>query len=259
MGAVYRAYDPTSERTVAVKVLLWGTMANRLERQRFLLEARAAALLNHPGIVRVLDTGVHEGCPYFTMEYVDGPSMRDVLEKQGPFPVEEALQMLAHIATAVHYAHGRGIVHRDIKPANILLQEGALPRVIDFGIAGYECEDLDGLGASERGGGTPQYMSPEQAGATSAHISHLSDVYSLGALFFHMVMGHPPPTGLSGGAPKRTHASRELAQHKSSTSTLLAEALHLCAKAMAINPSHRYRSALELAQEAERLLGARSP
>lgn len=253
MGAVYRAYDPVTERIVAVKVLLWGTMANRLERQRFLQEARAAAHLNHPGIVRVLDTGVHEGCPYFTMEYVAGPSLHAVLEEQGPYQVQAALQLLATIATAVHYAHGQGIIHRDLKPANILLEDGHAPRVIDFGIAAHEGEVLDEVG-SGRLGGTPAYMSPEQATIGLARTGPRSDVFSLGALFFHMLTGYPPPTGFLERGPQFTAELLEVSRQKRHGTRLYAEALMLSSKAMALDPADRYGSALELSQEARRLL-----
>lgn len=259
MGAVYRAYDPRSEQVVAVKVLLWGTMANRLERHRFLLEARAAAHLDHPGIVRVLDAGVHEGCPYFAMEYVSGPSLRAVLEEQGPIPVQTALRMLADISGAVHHAHVRGIVHRDLKPANILLQDGKLPRVIDFGIADCEHEEMGRLVSSGHCGGTPLYMSPEQASGSPVQTSPLSDVYSLGALFFHMLTGSPPQVGVSGLGRLRSVNRLERVLQGDGGEALWTAALHLSHKAMAVEPADRFASALELSLEADRLLGASVP
>lgn len=130
MGVVYRAWDPQLDRTVALKMLLWSGMAGEVRRRRFKREAQAIARLEHPGIVRVYDSGVHEGSPFYTMDYLAGQTLAERLEQEKRFSPEAALRVVALVARALGHAHARGIVHWDVKPGNILLTENNEPHIL---------------------------------------------------------------------------------------------------------------------------------
>ena len=198
MATVYLARDLRHEREVAIKVLR-PELAAALGSERFLAEIRTTANLQHPGILPLHDSGSVEGIPYYVMPYVEGESLRDRLERDVQLPVDEAVRIAGEIGAALDYAHRRGIIHRDIKPENILLHDGR-PVLADFGIA---------LAASRAGGarltgtglsiGTPHYMSPEQA-MGERQITPRSDLFSLGAVTYEMLAGHPPFAGASAQA-----------------------------------------------------------
>src|SRR6187399_2319152 len=134
MGVVYKARQDGLDRVVALKMVLVGAHASDMDVRRFLIEARSVARLQHPNIVQVFDIGEDKGLPYFTLEYVDGPSL--AVHMAGvPLPIAEAARIAHTIATAMQYAHDLGVLHRDIKPANILLTSGGVPKVADFGLA----------------------------------------------------------------------------------------------------------------------------
>jgi len=184
MGVVYRAFDPQLERNVAVKVVRPDRMDSAASkkdwRERLLREARLAGGLSHPGIVVVYDAGREGDAAYIAMEYVTGPSM-DKLLRAGPLPLPKARAILRQVAAALDFAHQKGVIHRDVKPANILLQDGVLPKVTDFGIATLS-SDRTGDGA-----GTLPYMAPEQADGQEADIR--SDQFSLAAVAYEMLTG----------------------------------------------------------------------
>jgi serine/threonine-protein kinase len=176
MGAVHRAHDRRLDRDVAVKIPT--LEAGPTARERFRREARAAARLSHPNIVRVYDWDERDGTAYIVMEYVDGPSLRDVLAVSGRVPVRDAAGIGAQIADALAHAHSHGVVHRDVKPSNVLLERGTVVKVGDFGIAhSTESETITDPGAVV---GTVGYLSPEQL--RGARADARSDIYSLGML-----------------------------------------------------------------------------
>ncbi len=189
MGVVYKAEQTSLKRPVAVKMILRGELATAEDRRRFQTEAEAAGQLHHPNIVPVYDVGEQSGRAYFTMEYIDGKTLQEIL-LDGPMPPRDAARVLASVSRAIDYAHHHGVLHRDLKPSNILVDTRGNPRLTDFGLA-KQVKD----GSLTRTGavvGTPAYMSPELASGGRAEIGPASDVYSLGAILYHMLCGQPP-------------------------------------------------------------------
>jgi predicted Ser/Thr protein kinase len=202
MGAVYRARQKALDRVVALKILPPGIGQDPAFAERFAREARAMAKLNHPGVVTLYEFGQAEGQFYFLMEFVDGVSLRQLLDA-GRLSPREALAIVPHICDALQYAHDRGIVHRDIKPENILLDRQGHVKVADFGLAKLVGAGTEPSGAAggtpcaavltEAGKvmGTPQYMAPEQV-SHPADVDHRADIYSLGVVFYQMLTGELP-------------------------------------------------------------------
>jgi serine/threonine-protein kinase len=201
MAVVYLARDRKHDRPVAIKIMRPEIVAG-LGTERFLLEIRILARLQHPHILALLDSGATDEKPprpFYVMPYVDGETLRQRLDREGPLPVPEALRLVRETGEALHYAHAEGLIHRDVKPENILLSQGhAL--VADFGIA-----RAAGLAAGERltrtgmSMGTPAYMSPEQA-AGELDVDARADQYSLACVLYELLAGQPPFTGLHPGA-----------------------------------------------------------
>jgi serine/threonine protein kinase len=189
MGVVYKARQMSLGRTVALKMILAGQLAGETEVRRFHAEAQAAAALDHPGIVPVFEVGRHNGRHFLAMAFVDGPSLQARLQA-GPLPLREAAALVREAAEAIAAAHDRGIVHRDLKPHNILVDRDGRPKVTDFGLA----KRLDGGGELTGTGevlGTPNYMTPEQAGG-ARNVGLAANVYALGAVLYAALTGRPP-------------------------------------------------------------------
>ncbi|MGH7499755.1 MAG: serine/threonine-protein kinase [Gemmatimonadales bacterium] len=192
MATVYRAHDLRHDRQVAMKVL-HPDLAATLGPERFLREIRVTSRLQHPHILPVFDSGEAAGQLWYTMPYIEGPSLRERLRREVQLPVAAALDLATQVADALGYAHGQGIVHRDIKPENILI-DGTRAVVADFGIA--RALDLAGGERLTETGlalGTPTYMSPEQA--MGSPVDARSDIYSLACVLYEMLAGEPPFTG----------------------------------------------------------------
>src|SRR5437773_4853635 len=195
MATVHLARDLKHGRPVAIKVLR-PEIAAALGPERFLREIEVAARLTHPHILPLHDSGQASWFLYYVMPYIEGESLRDRLEREGPLPLEEALRITREVASALSYAHSHDVVHRDIKPENILLSGGEAV-VADFGIA-RAITAAAGRNLTETGIalGTPGYMSPEQASG-GGPIDGRSDVYSLACVLYEMLVGEPPYTGPS--------------------------------------------------------------
>lgn len=195
MGVVYRAWQPSLQRNVAVKLILRGGLASTDELARFQAEAAAAGRLQHPHIVPIYEVATHDGQCYFAMQLVDGVTLAEKLA-EGPLPAREAVRIIATVASAIHYAHTQGVIHRDLKPANVLIDAAGEPHVTDFGLA----KQLDGAESLTRSGavlGTPAYMAPELASGDRGSIGPACDVYSLGTILYALLTGRPPFQGPS--------------------------------------------------------------
>ena len=193
MSTVYRAHDTMLERNVALKILHQRFGDDDEYVERFRREARAVAQLAHPNIVTVIDRGEDAGRQYIVFEYVEGDDLKQMIDKAGPLPIDQVVELGREIAAALAFAHERGIVHRDVKPQNVLLSEGRA-KVTDFGIA--RSLDVE-HGVTQTGTvlGTSNYIAPEQA--SGQPIDDRSDVYSFGVVLFELLTGTVPFEGES--------------------------------------------------------------
>jgi serine/threonine protein kinase len=191
MGVVYRARQVALNRTVALKMILAGKLADGDEVLRFRTEAEAAARLSHPNIVAVHEVGEIQGQRFFSMDFIEGTSLAQRLAR-GPLSGRDAARYVQKIAKAVHYAHRQGILHRDIKPSNIMLDADNEPRITDFGLAKRLGSEDSGQTRTGAILGTPSYMAPEQAQGKTRDLGPACDIYSLGAMLYELLTGRPP-------------------------------------------------------------------
>lgn len=253
MGVVFKALDCRLRRHVAMKMILQRQHASSEELQRFHREAQAAAGLSHRNIVPVYDVGEHDGQAYFSMQYIEGMTLAKLVQG-GPLPSRRAAKYIAAIARAVHHAHEQGILHRDLKPSNVLIDGDNQPMVTDFGLA----KRVEG-GASLTGTGaivgTPCYMAPEQAD-TMGRITPASDVYSLGAILYELLTGHPPFQAANIVDVLLQVRSEEPVRPRLLNSSIDADLELICLKCLEKRAEHRYRSAQELADDLNRYLNS---
>jgi eukaryotic-like serine/threonine-protein kinase len=200
MANVYRAYDPSIDRVLAIKVLKREFCADADCAKRFLREAKAAGALSHANIVTIYDVGEIQGFPYIVMELLDGAPLDAVLQQRGKFNISEVLAIAAQLADALRYAHGQGVIHRDIKPSNVMLCKDGSVKILDFGIARVVEKSARGEAEAVKTQigqvlGTPRYMSPEQA--MGRELDGRSDLFSLGAILYEMLTGQPAFNGSS--------------------------------------------------------------
>jgi len=252
MGVVYRARQIALNREVALKVIKTGGFATELELLRFQNEAEAVAQLDHPQIVPIYEVGQIQELPFFSMKLISGTSLDKRLAEFARTPRGSA-RIVATAATALHHAHQRGILHRDLKPANILLDERDEPYVTDFGLAkriGVDGE-LTHTGTLM---GTPSYMAPEQASQAKGALSTATDVYGLGTILYALLAGRAPFAGTT--LVETLDLVRNRAPEPPSLINPLVprELEIICLKCMEKEPSHRYLSALALAEDLERWL-----
>lgn len=242
MGVVYLAHEGGLDRDVAIKVLPPDKAESELHRERFRREARTAARLNHPNVVPLHAFGEHQGMLYYVMGYVDGESLAERMQREGPLSEPETRRILTAIAGALHYAHQHGVVHRDVKPQNILLEAGSSrPMLTDFGISKLAA-DASGLTAAGLVIGTPDYLSPEQASGSTA-IGPLADIYSLGVVGYAMLSGRLPfasRTASEAIVKRLTTAPPPLAGVAPAASPAMVEAMMRC---LAKDPARRWPDA----------------
>jgi serine/threonine protein kinase len=250
MGVVYRARDPKIDRTVAIKTISLsglGPDAEQAYRERFVVEARAAGRLSHPGIVAIFDVGEDAETqePYLVMEYLEGQSLHQLLGGHNcRLPPSTALHLAQEIAEALHYAHAQGVVHRDIKPANILVTADGYPKIADFGIAKLNQADLTLPGHVL---GSPAYMAPEQLSGEG--VDGRSDLFSLGVILYFMLTGHRPFQGNSTATVCFKVINHEPLPVSALESKLPSELDAIVSRAIAKDPAQRYQSGMEMASD----------
>ena len=272
MGVVYKARQAGLNRIVAVKMILSGQFASAAEMQRFRAEARAAAALQHPGIVGIHEVGEHEGLLYFSMDFVEGRNLAQLV-RDGPWPAARAAPCLRDIAEAIHYAHEHGVLHRDLKPSNVLIDAEGKPHVTDFGLAkrmvGVQpsgCSDSPAdpdrlkpelqqeLTVSGQVLGSPNFMPPEQAAGKHRELTPAADVYSLGALLYHLLTGRPPFLADSIPATLRLVSETDPVAPRLLAPAVSRDLETICLKCLDKDPRRRYGTARELADELDRFL-----
>ncbi len=247
MGVVYRAWQISLQREVAVKMILSGELAGKAALRLFQNEAHAAANLHHPNIVPVYEIGEHETQHYFTMRFVPGgETIADwASRRRGEFRVIAGA--VARVARAVAHAHERGVLHRDLKPSNILWDPSDEPQVTDFGLAKV-LASADGMATfSAQALGSPSYMAPEQMGGRTAEITTATDVYGLGAVLYELLSGKPPFFGASAIETMRRAADEAPAPLTSVPKDLRT----ICLKCLEKKQGDRYASAAALATDLE--------
>jgi serine/threonine protein kinase/tetratricopeptide (TPR) repeat protein len=251
-GVVFRAWQRSLNRTVALKIVGSGQWATDAHLKRFRREAEAAAKLDHPQIVPIYEVGERGGRCYFSMRLIEGGQLDEVISR-GPMPVRQAVELIAKVARTVHYAHEHGILHRDIKPGNILLDANGEPHLTDFGLARLVEHGSTVTGSLEIMG-TPSYMAPEQAVGNNAAVGRATDVYGLGAVLYELLTGHPPFAGGTTYETIHLLLDSEPRQPRLLNRKIDRDLSAVCLKCLEKNPRHRYSSALELAEDLERWL-----
>src|SRR6476660_961449 len=251
-GVVFRARLKSLNRTVALKVIGPGQWATKAHLKRFRLEAEAAASLDHACIVPIYEVGERAGQCYFSMEFVEGGQLDEVV-KHVPMSIRQAVQLVAKVARTVHYAHEHGILHRDIKPGNILLDVKGEPHLTDFGLARL-VESESTITRTVEVLGTPGYMAPEQAAGNNAGLTSPTDVYGLGAVLYQLLTSHPPFAGGTTYETIKLLLETEPRLPRLWNAKIDRDISTICLKCLEKDPQRRYSSALALAEDLERWL-----
>lgn len=243
MATVYRAFDPSFDREVAIKVLPVELQHDPQFHDRFKREIKTIASLEHPAIVPVYDVGEEDGVPYFVMRYMTGGSLSTWIEK-GKFSLQDAARIIERLASALAYAHKHGIVHRDLKPDNILFDNNGDPFISDFGVAKFTeaSTNLTGSGII----GTPAYMSPEQAQGEA--VDNRSDIYGLGVIIFQMLSGKQPYNATTPMGVAVKHITEPVPEILKVNPGLPKATDTIIKTAMAKNKDNRYPTATALSQ-----------
>lgn len=251
MADVYLAHDAKLDRPVAVKVLFPELSRDPAFVERFRREAQAAAGLNHPNIVAVYDWGEEVDASFIVMEHIEGRSLRDVLRNDGPLPPASVAEIGSEIASALAYAHHRGVVHRDVKPGNVMVTPSGQVKVTDFGIA-RAVGAVDGLTRTGNVMGTAAYFSPEQA--QGLPVDGRSDVYSLGVVLYEMATGAPPFTGENPVSVAYQHVREAVTPPSRHNPAVPLDLERAILGALAKQPDDRYPSADDLRADLLRFL-----
>jgi eukaryotic-like serine/threonine-protein kinase len=239
MSSVYRARDTVLERTVAIKILHEHFSDDPEYVERFRREARALAQLNHPNIVTVIDRGEFEGRQFIVFEHVEGENLKELVDREGQLPVDQALALVHQVARGLAFAHEHGIVHRDVKPHNVLIDQDGVAKVTDFGIA-RSLEPADGLTETGTLLGTSEYIAPEQA---SGHrVDERSDQYSLAAVLYELLTGDPPYKGDNFMAVAMKHIQQPVPSVRDTRPDVSPRLDAIVARAMAKRPEDRFPS-----------------
>lgn len=251
MGIVYRARQRSLNRVVAVKMILAGQLAGESDIQRFRSEAEAAAHLQHPNIVGIYEIGHVSGRHFFSMQFVEGKSLAQMIREALPSH-RSGVEYLKAVTDAVEYAHSKGVLHRDLKPSNILVDAAGVPHLTDFGVAKRLREDTQ-LTATGAVVGTPSYMPPEQA-CGEKDIDCRADVYSLGAVLYELLTGRPPFTAQRATDILMQVLNAEPVSPRVLNPSVPADLSTICLKCLEKEPSRRYASAGEMSADLKRWL-----
>ncbi len=259
MSTVYRAFDTVLERSVAIKLMHREIASDSDQLERFRREARSVARLNHPHIVTVIDAGEEPsedgfepgvGAPYIVLEYVQGETLKELIRREGPLPITEAIAYAIELARALGAAHERMIVHRDVKPQNVLIGEEGGAKITDFGIARTLTEE--GLTVAGRVLGTTDYVSPEQA--LGQPVTGQSDLYSLGVVLYEMLTGQVPFTGESPVAVAMRHVREQVPDVQQLRGDVSAATASVVDRAVAKDLDYRYHDAAAMVADLEEVL-----
>jgi hypothetical protein len=251
MSSVYKARDAVLERTVAIKILHEHFSDDPEYVERFRREARALAQLNHPNIVTVIDRGEFEGRQFIVFEHVHGETLKSLVDRQGPLPIDRALSLVHQVARGLAFAHEHGVVHRDVKPHNVLIDDDGVAKVTDFGIA-RSIDPADGLTETGTLLGTSEYIAPEQA--SGQRVDERSDQYSLAAVLYELLTGVPPYEGENFMAVAMKHIREPVPSVRARRPDVTPRLDAIVARAMAKRPEDRFPSteAMMAALETER-------
>ena len=260
MAEVHLGFDTRLSRVVAIKMLRRDLALDSIFQARFRREAQSAASLNHPNIVAVYDTGEEIiedannrsiAVPYIVMEYVEGHTVKDLISDGTAVPINEAIEIVSGVLSALQYSHANHLVHRDIKPGNIMLTPEGKVKVMDFGIARALTDSQATMTQTNAVVGTAQYLSPEQARGET--VDERSDLYSTGVVLFELLTGRPPFKGDSAVAVAYQHVEQIPPTPSSILSDIPDSLDRVVLKALAKNRDDRYRSAAEMLSDLQRV------
>lgn len=263
MGVVYRAWQRSLNREVAIKLILAGQLASSESLERFRLEAQSAARMHHPGIVRIFEIGEFDGQQFFSMELIEGASLAECLgdfrfDLGSPHTVlrERAVtvaELVSEVARALNFAHSHGVLHRDLKPSNILIDGQGHPHLTDFGLAKLTGHADLGLTLTQAVLGTPGYLSPEQA-AGNPDITTAADIYGLGAILYELLTGAPPFSGSTAVEAMWKSIHETPRQPRSFNLAIHRDLETIAMRCLEKKPEHRYSSASDVADELQRFI-----
>ena len=255
LGTVYKARQISMSREVAVKVLHKKWLGDEEFKKRFLLEARLAGRLSHQNLIQVYDVGRDRGVYYFSMEFIDGETVEDMIDRVGPLDVPDAMDIVIQIMQAINYIKQWDIVHRDIKPGNMMMTRKLQVKLGDFGFVKSKLDPV--ISTEGEVLGTPDYISPEQAMGND-NIDWRSDQYSLGCSLYHMLTGKPPYEG-SGSSVMRQHIRSELPDPRTINPKITDPVMTILERMMAKNSSDRFQDATALIEDLELVKMGQNP
>ena len=247
MGTVYKALDKSSGQIVAIKVVPPQVAKNPVLMKRFEQEYAAANTLQHPNIVRALEFGTHNSSPYLVMEYVDGDTLGQRIERDGKISETEAIKLIGQVAQALHKAHKQGLIHRDVKPDNVLVTSDGVAKLVDLGLVKELETDLN-LTRTGRGLGTPHFMAPEQF-RNAKNADARCDIYSLAATLYHMVTGELPFKSSGPLDAWMKKINNELVPARELVPDLSERVDWALRRAMSVDPEHRPATCREFVED----------
>lgn len=252
-GVVYLASDPRLERNIAIKTLHKKFLLQGDKQERLLREAKTVSKLQHPNIIPLYEAGQDRDQLYLVFEYIDGISLKDQIKKSGAFVVHKAIKLMIQILDGISHAHEQGIVHRDLSPSNILIDKNGLPRIMDFGISVVVGKN----GSSEKNiAGTPFYMSPEHFSKNG--LCTQSDIFSLGLIFYEMLLAKPAIEADNDFTIMYKIANEKITPPSTNNNTIDTELDRIIMKALERDLATRYSSAIEMKNDLEEYLNAKS-